>query len=241
MNKERFQLLIRCGLLSFLFSLLFLSDPAFTATTDTPVETPVDIAKRLQDNYDRMQSLTFQFYQDTRGETVGRARKGSGKAAFIKDGVKSRMRWDYTNPTRQILLSDGKRFSMYFAELNQMIVSPAETLENDLTYSFFSGKGNLLRDFHIQPADSDFNTESGSDFNVLKLIPITPHAQVQDIHIWVTKDSLIRRIKIRDHFGTITVLNLSSILVDGLRDKSAMEMDALFSFTPPEGTEIIEQ
>lgn len=241
MNVHRFQQLTYCGLLLFLFSLFFFQTPAFSETSETPVETPVDIAKRLQDNYDRMKSLTFQFYQDTRGETVGRARKGSGNAAFIKDGAGSRMRWDYISPSRQVLLSDGKRFSMYFAELNQMIVSPAESLENDLTYSFFSGKGNLLRDFRIHPEDTDFNTESGSDFDVLKLVPITPHSQVQDIHIWVTHDSLIRRIKIRDHFGTITVLNLSTILEDGLQDKSREEIDALFSFTPPEGTEIIEQ
>lgn len=76
---------------------------------------------------------------------------------------------------------------------------------------------------------------------MIKLIPKTPQSQVQDIHVWVTPESLIRRIKIRDHFGTITVLNLSDIATDTLTGKSRAEIDALFSFTPPAGTEIIRQ
>ena len=45
----------------------------------------------------------------------------------------------------------------------------------------------------------------------------------------------------RDHFGTITVLNFSDIEVNKLQDRPQAELDALFSFTPPDGTEIIEQ
>jgi len=76
---------------------------------------------------------------------------------------------------------------------------------------------------------------------VIKLVPIIPHSQVQDIHLWVSADSLIRRIHIQDHFGTITVLNLSDISPDALKHIPQAEIEALFSFSPPEGTEIIQQ
>lgn len=204
-------------------------------------EFPEDIAKRVQLRYDEMKSLTFTFNQDTRGEITGRPQKGSGTAAFVKAATKSKMRWDYTNPKKQILLSDGINFYMYFEELQQMIISPAKSLEQDLTYSFFSGQGQLQDDFYIRPADSALEGETTADFHVIKLVPITPHSQVQDIHLWVAADSLIRRIHIQDHFGTITVLNLSDIRADGLETKNQAERDALFSFTPPENTEIIEQ
>lgn len=200
-----------------------------------------DIANRLQARYDNITSLTFNFTQNSSGDMTGRPRQGSGRAAFVKLDGKRYMRWDYTSPDRQVLVSDGELFSMYFAELQQMIISPAETLEADLTYSFFTGKSTLKNDFHIRPADEEFQGENNAGFQVIQLIPKTAQSQVQDIHLWVTPDSLIRRISIRDHFDTLTVLNLIDIEIDGLIGKSPQELLSFFSFVPPEGTEIIRQ
>lgn len=208
---------------------------------DSSTESPVAIAERLQSRYDKIGSLSFNFIQNTSGDMTGRPRRGTGRAAFVKLEDKSYMRWDYTDPDKQVLVSDGELFSMYFAKLQQMIVTSADALDADLTYSFFTGRGLLKKDFHIQVADEDFTAESTDEFKVIKLIPQTPQSQVQDIHIWVTTASLIRRINIRDHFGTITVLNLSDIEVDGLIGKAPQELLTFFSFVPPEGTEIIRQ
>ena len=204
-------------------------------------EYPEDIALRLQQKYDTMTSLAFKFNQDTRGEITGRPRKGSGNATFLKGSDKSKMRWDYTDPKKQVILSDGTHFYMYFEELKQMIIAPAETLEKDLTYSFFAGNGRLQNDFYIRPPNPEFTSDKDVGFKVIKLVPIKPHSQVQDIHLWVSSDSLIQRIHIQDHFGTITVLNLSDIKPDALHGRSQEETAALFSFDPPKGTEIIEQ
>ena len=131
---------------------------------------------------------------------------------------------------------------MYFAGLKQLIISPAEKLDSDLTYSFFSGKGVLQRDFYIRPADEDYQADDASMLKVIKIIPKTQQSQVQDIHLYVAADSLIRRIMIRDHFSTVTVLNLSDIEVDKVTTgKSPEQVEALFTFVPPEGTEIIHQ
>ncbi len=204
-------------------------------------EYPEDVAQRLQARYDKIISLSFNFIQNSSGDMTGRPRRGSGKASFVKLSGKNYMRWDYISPDIQVLTSDGKTFSMYFAKLQQMIVSPAETLDADLTYAFFTGKGILKKDFHIRPADTGLQAENSADLQVIKLIPKTPQSQVQDIHLWVTPDSLIRRIHIRDHFGTITVLNFSDIVVDALVGKNPQDLLSFFSFVPPEGTEIIRQ
>lgn len=222
-----------------LFLCLLLPAPAVHSQNTS--EAPEDIARRLQSRYDEIGSITFNFMQNTSGDMAGRARKGRGKAAFVKLQGNSYMRWDYASPDHQVLVSDGKTFSMYFANLQQMIVSPAKALDADLTYSFFTGKGILTQDFHIHPADKELQPEGSADFKVIKLIPKKPQSQVQDIHLWVTPDSLIRRINIQDHFGTITVLNFSDIVVDSLLDKAPRELLSFFSFVPPEGTEIIRQ
>jgi outer membrane lipoprotein carrier protein len=206
------------------------------------VEYPEDIATRLQLRYDNMQSLSFAFNQDIRGEMTGRPRKGSGQAIFVKNAGKARMRWDYVTPDQQVLISDGLVFSMYFSNLKQLIVSPADQLEADLTYSFFTGTGILKRDFHIRPADEDEQSANEDEFKVIKIIPKNQQTQVKDIHLYVNSASLIRRIKIRDHFGTVTVLNLSDIVVDQVtKGKMPQEIEAMFTFVPPPGTEIIRQ
>ena len=221
--------------------MLFLALTVTLSTTKAgAVEYPEDIAARLQARYDNMQSLKFNFKQEIHGEMTGRPRQGSGRAVFLKNDGKARMRWDYVSPEQQVLISDGVEFSMYFANLKQLIVSPAERLDTDLTYSFFTGKGVLQRDFYIRPANEDEQSSNEDEFKIIKIIPKTQQSQVQDIHLYVTSDSLIRRIKIRDHFGTITVLNFSDIEVDTvMKGKTPEEIEALFTFVPPPGTEII--
>ncbi len=223
---------------SFLVLLsLLLSCPA------TAAESPEEIATRLQKRYDSIYSFTFDFNQDTRGQLSGRPKKGSGQAFFVKTGnadMKSgKMRWNYLSPEKQVLVSDGITFTMYFASMAQMIITPASTLQQDLTYSFFTGSGNLLKDFTILAPDQV--TSPQGQTNSIKLIPNSKQSQVAEIHLWVTDDSLIRRIEILDHFDTLTVLNFSNLLVNTLDRDDAELMESLFHYTPPEGTEIINQ
>ncbi len=222
-----------------LLSFLFIFSLQVSAKIN-PSESPEDTAARVQLRVNKIESISFNFHQQTRGEMTGRPRRGSGKAVFFKKDGKSRMRWDYSSPDQQVLVSDGAVFSMYFDNLKQMIVTPAENLNNDITYSFFSGKGNLKNDFYILPPDKETGSNT-EEFQIIKLIPKQPHSQVQDIHVWITESSLIRRMHIQDLFGTITVLNFTDIQVDSLVGTDEKTLQSLFSFIPPEDTEIIEQ
>jgi outer membrane lipoprotein carrier protein len=205
-------------------------------------EAPGAVAERLQARYDAMQSLSFTFTQATEGQMTGRPRKGSGTAYFLKTGGLKRMRWNYDSPEEQVLVSDGTTFSMYFSNLQQMIISPAEAIEEDMTYSFFTGSGKLSEDFSILgPNENVVGEQEDKDLRIIQLVPKSAESQVQDIHLWVTADSLIKRIEIRDQFDTRTTLTLSDIrenFFDTADEKAATE---LFTFKPPEGTEIIHQ
>jgi outer membrane lipoprotein carrier protein len=203
---------------------------------------PGAVAARLQQRYDAMHSLSFSFTQSTEGEMAGRPRRGSGRAVFLKGGDSRRMRWDYDSPGRQVLVSDGETFSMYFEDLRQMIVSPAKAIEEDMTYSFFTGSGQLTENFAILGPNKNI-VEGGEDagLRIIQLVPKSAESQVQDIHLWIAEDSLIRRIEIRDQFDTLTVLTLSDIKENPLATETPETLAALFSFTPPEGTEIIHQ
>jgi outer membrane lipoprotein carrier protein len=239
-----------CSLRPFLFLFVGLSVFCLLSPALCHAESPEDTARRLQQKYDQIRSLSFHFSQKTEGELSGRAQQGSGTACFVKGKkggnpaeAKGRMRWDYVAPEKQILVSDGVDFSMYFANLHQMIVSPAKTMTADITYSFFTGTGNLLKDFTIAEPNPEFiaKKEETGKLAVIKLIPREDQSQVSEIHLWVTPDSMIQRIDILDHFDTRTTLELSELAINTLDANDRKAMDALFSFTPPEGTEIIYQ
>ncbi|MDR0477257.1 MAG: outer membrane lipoprotein carrier protein LolA [Desulfobulbaceae bacterium] len=205
-------------------------------------EYPQDIARRLQNRYDHMESLNFHFNQQVTGQMAGRDKAASGEAWFLKSTDGGRMRWNYVNP-QQVLVSDGQKFSMYFQELKQMIVSNADSLDQELTYAFFSGRGNLERDFYILPANEEYGLQDnqGKGAKIIKLVPKKDQAQVEDIHLWVNADSLIERIVLRDHLDTRTTLTFSAVRPNALSGLTSAEVKQLFSFSPPAGTEIIRQ
>ena len=201
---------------------------------------PIAIAKRLQATYDRTTSMSAKFHQIAFISMNRRKREAEGSVIILKPG---RIRWDYSAPDRQVLVGDAKKILMYFAKANQMIVRPiSDYLQSDVTYAFFTGSGNILRDFDVSAPDEQVqrSTTAGNDKNkkdyCIKLVPRDTHPQVDFIHLWVDPDSFqITRLKIVDQFGSVTDLFFSDIKLN-----PKVPIDT-FSFTPPPGTEIIRE
>ncbi len=223
---------------SILF-LLFLLIPIFSSVA-APADNSQEVARILRQHLDSLSSLSFNFTQSTKGQMSGRPRQASGKAFFVKNDKASKMRWNYSAPDLQVIISDGTILTMYFEKLNQMIIAPADSLQQDVTYSFFSGHGSIDKDFLIFPGQENSEPlELG--FEVIKLVPKSPTSQVKNIRLWITDTTQIQRIEIRDNFDTITLLNLSHIEENNLVKNGQLINTDLFTFTPPEGTEIIRQ
>lgn len=197
----------------------------------------LEVAHKLQKTYEKAASLVADFNQTTTMKFSSRVRHGAGTMVFSKPG---RMRWDYLRPEYQVLISDGETISMYFEKSRQMIVSNAKDyLQSDVTYSFFTGSGNILRDFEVSKADI-INKEKSSF--LIKLTPKSSHPHVSSIHAWVNhKTFLITRLQIIDHFETVTDLFFENISIDSDYYDNADINEELFFFMPPPGTEIVEQ
>ena len=194
-----------------------------------------EITTRLQQTYEATVSFTARFNQKTVLGFNQRAREGQGTVSIEKSG---RMRWDYAEPETQVLVCDGQIFAMYVAREKQMIVGDARNyLESDITYAFLSGTGKLERDFVVEAmAATTTGGEVDKQVYHLKLTPKKAHPQVNFLEIWVnSKTYLVDRLQLVDHFGSVTDLVFSDIRIN-----QAMPAD-FFSFTPPAGTEIIEQ
>ena len=228
-----------------LFMILFsLPQTSFCQPEKNTTKAPEMIMARLQQTYDEITSLSFSFIQTMQGQLSGRSKKGYGDAFFIKDGQGGKMRWNYHGPEAQVLVSDGENFSMYFAKLQQMIVAPSSAMRQEIMYSFFSGTGKLQDSFTATAPDSTVaftNLEGDMTFQVIKLVPKETQSQVNNIHLFITEDSLIKRIEIRDHFDTQTILKFTNLQVNSLNLDDKQALRTLFTFIPPEDTEIIHQ
>lgn len=199
--------------------------------------TALEVAKKLQITYEKAANLAAEFNQTTTMKFSSRVRRGSGTMVFSKPG---RMRWDYLTPDYQVLISDGDTISMYFEKNRQMIVSNAKDyLQSDVTYSFFAGSGNILKDFEV--SEPDIFTQTDNSY-LIKMTPKSVHPHVSSIHLWVTRDSfLITHMQIVDHFETVTDLFFGNIQINTDYYGSHEIGEDLFSFRPPADTEIIEQ
>ena len=191
--------------------------------------TPLELAQKLQARYEETKTMTADFKQSTSVPMSTRKRLGAGKLVISKPG---RIRWDYEAPERQVLISDGKNVSMYVANSAQMMVQPvSQYINSDVTYAFFVGTGNISRDFKVLPPERQ--EEVG--LKAIKLVPKTAHPQVDYLHVWIDENFMVRRLEIVDHFGSITDLAFSNI------SRNKPVLPEVFIFSPPLGTEIIEQ
>lgn len=194
--------------------------------------TPVEVASRIQAVYDKTSSMTANFTQVTSSPMSRREKEGSGRLIFLKPG---KMRWDYVIPDEQVIVCDGTDILMYFSKESQMLISSAkEYLEHDVTYSFFAGTGNLLRDFEVgYPEEESFTQEEGDI--VMRLQPKGKQPQIDYVLIWAGKDYSVKRIIVVNQFGSSTDISFSHVQLNS-------EIPAAsFLFTPPAGTEIIKQ
>jgi len=218
----------------FLLFALALLSPLFLCHSVVAAElTPLAIAQKIQETYAKTQTLRADFQQTTSSRMSTRERLGSGTMVLAKPGL---MRWDYSEPDQQVFVCDGEKISMYFAKERQMMITPAKDyLESDVTYSFFTGKGDIQRDFVVAGPEEEDIVEAKAAYE-LKLTPKQGHPQIDYINLWVDRETfLLNRLKVTDKFGTVTDLVFSKVVTNQEAPATT------FHFTPPEGTEIIDK
>ena len=238
-NVTPFRYCILFCLLGIFFSTVALAQPT-AALNDT--------IRQLQQKYERLHSIEFDFLQLT--QTNGRTKEGKGHAAFCRpemQGKKSEpanrgvIRWNYLEPTEQVIINDGRNLSIYTPEDKQLVVSSVEEMDSDITYSLFTGTKNLLEEFEPFPPDADFHVSpSSSADTVILLSPRKPHSQLKRVQLWLGKDLSIDRLLMEDHFGSLTELSFTAIRFNTIQgDKQQLQTLLKLDLLP--GTETIRQ
>jgi outer membrane lipoprotein carrier protein len=186
-----------------------------------------DVARTLQEKYDRVKDFTADFTHTYEGGVLKRKSSERGTVQIKKPG---RMRWEYTAPEKKTFVSDGTKIYSYVPADKQVIVSDVPPVDEATTaVLFLAGKGNLLRDFNISYAET---TIPGTV--ALRLDPRQKQRDYDWLIIAVDQQSMqIRGLTASDQQG-----GRSTFTFTNYRDNPGLS-DNVFAFKIPRGTDVI--
>jgi chaperone LolA len=185
-----------------------------------------DIVEEIQDRYDNLKYFSADFTQVEKFNLTGTENKTKGKI-FVRDGVKYRLETD-----DRTIVTDGTTVWTWSVFNNQVLIDRAKKddgamLPRDLLFKY-------PREYYASLLEEV--TYNGRDHYVLKLDPKEDtHGYIKTMKIWVDTDSyLISKIEYTDLNDNTSAFEISKI-----NTKKELP-DALFTFTPPQGSEVID-
>lgn len=180
-------------------------------------------ADSLHRFFSEVNSFSARFKQVVLDERQNPVQESSGLLWIERP---NKFRWDYEKPYRQQIVADGKRLWIYDAGLQQVTVRSLSGGLGDTPAMLLAGRGRLDERFIIKPLDTQ------NDLEWVQLTPRRKDSGYEDIRIGFVLGKL-RALEMVDGFGHVTRVTLESS-----RENPRIE-SARFSFTPPEGVDVV--
>ena len=182
------------------------------------------VLERLQRHYHDTNSFTAKFNEEI--AAVGAPKKNrTGTVSFRKPG---RMRWEFDDPEKQTIVSDGETLYSYDPDLNQVVETPLkQALKSSSATSFLLGIGNINRDF--KAAFAHPATPTG-------LVDLILDAKSGGYVIQVGLDPKsynLMTLTLTDQLGDVTRIDFSDI-----HDNVELS-DSIFAFKTPTGADVV--
>ena len=185
-----------------------------------------EIIRGLEGTYRGMTDLKAEFTQTAFNKSLNSTIPAQG-AIYLKKGGK--LRWEYSEPSKQEIVSDGKTLWVYTPALNQVNTGPAPEALSGPAGSFLAGLGRLREHFHVRL----LNPAQATDAEGNVALDLTPKAPVPTLsRLILTLDPRswqVRQAVVFDQFENTVTMRFSRLAVNsGLADR-------LFTFVAPPG------
>jgi outer membrane lipoprotein carrier protein len=151
-------------------------------------------------------------------------RSAAGKLYLQRPG---KFRWDYAQPSEQLVLADGKQIWFYDKDLGQANVRDMDSTLASTPASLLSGGGSVSSQFDIKALPA-----SGG-LQWFQLVPKHAETDFQLVRIGFDKEGELASMFLADKLNQITQLTFTH---PSRNPKLAPD---LFSFTPPPGVDVI--
>jgi outer membrane lipoprotein carrier protein len=150
-------------------------------------------------------------------------RSAAGRLYLQRPG---KFRWDYSQPSEQLVLADGKQIWFYDKDLAQANVRDMDTSLASTPASLLSGSASIATQFNVTAMPP-----SGG-LQWFQLVPKHPDTDFQLVKIGFDKGEL-RSMFLADKLNQITQLTFSN------SKRNVSLAPDLFSFVPPPGVDVI--
>jgi outer membrane lipoprotein carrier protein len=180
------------------------------------------IGARLEKALSSLRSVKADFVQELRRTEAGTPEIAKGTFYVKKPG---RFRWDYRQP-QQLIVCDGDRLWLYDPELEQATVKKVREALAQTPAMILSGESKVADHYAVR---------GGGVVGGLEMAILTPKqtdGDFREVRIGFSGDE-IRRLEFVDRLNQRTTVDLSRI------ERNPTLKDALFTFTPPAGVDVI--
>lgn len=198
-----------------------------TGVIGAGADAPLDgVIRDIEASYTKLNDLRAEFTQEAFNKSLNQKIPAKG-IVYVKKGGK--LRWEYSEPTQQEIVSDGKTLWVYTPALQQVNTGPAPEALAGPAGSFLAGLGKLREHFDVrflnpaQPRDTDGNW-------ALDLKPKQTLPTLSRLVIAVDpREFVVRRAIVYDQFENTVTMKFTKLGINtGLAD-------TLFTFVAPKG------
>jgi len=191
--------------------------------------TAPEIAAKVDQRYDRLETLQADFTETYRGAGVSRSESG---VLWLKRPGK--MLWDYRQPRPKVFVTDGKWAWFYVpgeAQARKAPVKKVDDLRSPLRYLL--GKTKLEKELAGLSLAADVPPETPGNI-VLRGVPKGMEDRVSSVLLEVTPEGEIARMLVNEVDGSSTEYHFAN------QRQNQPIANQRFHFSPPSGVEVIE-
>ena len=173
-------------------------------------------------------SFSAKFLQESTIKAMEITDFASGKVYVRHPG---KMRWEYDEPDKQIIITDGFKLWIYRPADYQVMTGAAPVFFRDGRGASFLSDIKLIR----QKFQISLSSSQADLFYELKLLPVEKTMDVADIRLAVSKITFtIVRVITQNTYGDET-------RIEFMNSEFNLDLnDALFSFEIPEGVDVLK-
>ena len=179
--------------------------------------------ERIERFLNGLQGLQAQFQQTLSDRTGQVTDRSSGILAISRP---NRFRWDYTEPYKQVIVSDGAKVWLYDTDLEQVTVRKLDNTLSATPAMLLSGQGKLEENFKVIENTQD---------KAIQWVRMEPKRNDTDFK-WVRlgfSGEALKYMELGDKLGQTTTLEFSKF------ERNPRLDPARFVFQVPEGADVI--
>lgn len=187
-----------------------------------------DVSAQVQKAYVSITAYEADFEQKYNMKAFGQEKTSKGHVLFEKPG---KMRWDYTEPKDNVVVSDGTTLWSYVAADKQARKMMVKDSQMPTALAFLTGKGDLAKEFNLELMDATKLNFTGG--YVLKATPKVATNLYNFVLFYVDASTYhVRRVLIVDAQDNRNRFDFTKPVVNGKVPAGK------FTWSPPPGVTV---